>query len=169
MQIGLIKCSPRENGITSQVINLIADLIELNFANLGVTCKVFNFELLSEKNNNCYYVDELTKCTLYIWGSPIYCASLSHHSRLILENYSKCMLNKMHLLVISGGSNNFFLAYKDFAFQLMIETNSIVFPKPIFILSDGGNISSILDEQFRHRILNAVNESIKIAFLLNKL
>lgn len=163
-KIGLISCSPNEHSLSAKGLIHAQALIN-NHDNISYS--LFSWRKLwgngeeINKELRQQYSHELALCNGYIWAFPIHCGSPSYHASQFLEQFSGNMLSKFHGLIISAGSPYFYLAHRDLAFQLMIETNGIVLPRPALICE-----SDYIDNSLS---LSTVNKIEDIITKLNQL
>jgi NADPH-dependent FMN reductase len=166
-KFGLISCSPRENSLSSLGLYHAKRLIE---EESNSQCSLFSWRELWGRTSIPdaqmveAYSQELSLCHGYIWAVPTYCGSVSHHASVFLECFSKCLTSKIHGIILSAGSSYFYLAYKDFGFQLMVETNGIVLPRPCFIC-ENEVIDQIIPLSSYHKIKEMVKTLERYSFI----
>lgn len=162
-KLGLISCSPKENSLSAQGLYYAKALIEEK-RNLG--CSLFFWKEIWSKESMfnqqvvAEYAHELSLCEGYIWAAPIHCGKISYHASQFLEQFSEPMMSKSHGIIIAAGSPYYYLGYRDFSFQLMVETNGIVLPRAAFICNNEFDDSPI----HKHE-----TTSLKIKEILDKL
>lgn len=138
-KIGLISCSPNKNSLSAKGLHYAKTLIERRenldcslflWRSLWAEGKVPSRQLLDQ------YSTELSLCHGYIWAVPVHCGSASYHAAQFLEQFSESLDSKIHGIILSAGSTYFYMGFRDISFQLMIETNGIVLPRPAFICAN---------------------------------
>ena len=174
MKIVVISGSPRKNANTEIMMNYVYDYTKTK----NQDTKLIN---LSEGKIECYrgpdeqYNDETKKATkdildadVWLIGTPIYNSFFSSALKNLFEyvNYKETA-GKIAGMAILAAGNIGFIDIQTLVTQLLSYFRVITNPKAVFLTTESISEGTISDEEAQSRLKEMVDETLKIASLIN--
>ena len=175
MKIVVISGSPRKNANTKIMMNFVYDYTKTK----NQDTKLIN---LSEGKIECYrgpdeqYNDETKRATkdildadVWLIGTPIYNSFFSSALKNLFEyvNYKETA-GKIAGMAILAAGNIGFIDVQTLVTQLLSYFRVITNPKAVFLTTESISEGVISDEEAQNRLKEMVDETLKIASLINR-
>ena len=175
MKIVVISGSPRKNANTQIMMDFVYDYTKTK----NQDTKLIN---LSEGKIECYrgpdeqYNDETNRATkdildadVWLIGTPIYNSFFSSALKNLFEyvNYKETA-GKIAGMAILAAGNIGFIDVQTLVTQLLSYFRVITNPKAVFLTTESISEGAISDEEAQDRLKEMVDETLKIASLINR-
>ena len=173
MRVLVISGSPRKNSITQYAMKYVFEYtktkeVEVDFINLSED------QIEYFKGSDVVY-DEVTRkaaqkimeSDVWLIGTPIYNSFFSSALKNLFEfvNYKKTQ-GKVAGIVIMASGNIGFIDVQTLITQLLSYFRVITNPKAVFLTIDSVSDNKLSDETAKKRLMEMVDETLKISFKL---
>jgi FMN reductase len=173
MKVVVISTSPRKNSITQHAMKFVFEYtktkeVEVDFINLSedrVECFRGSEEEYNQVTKSAAH--KIMESDVWLIGTPIYNSFFSSALKNLFEYVSyKKTHGKVAGMVIMASGNIGFIDVQTLLTQLLSYFRVITNPKAVFLTIDSVSNNKISDESAKKRLIEMVDETLKISFKL---
>lgn len=174
MKVVVISGSPRKNANTQLAMKFVFEYtktkeVDVDFVNLSKE-NIEYFKGSEEEYNQVTReaAKKIMESDVWLIGTPIYNSFFSSALKNLFEyvNYKKTQ-GKVAGIVIMASGNIGFIDVQTLLTQLLSYFRVIANPKAVFLTVDSISENKLADENAKKRLIELVDETLKISFKLN--
>lgn len=174
MKVLVISASPRKNSITQHAMKFVFEYVktkevEVDFINLSEEqVEYFRGSDVDYGEVTKNAAQKIMESDVWLIGTPIYNSFFSSALKNLFEfvNYKKTQ-GKVAGMVIMASGNIGFIDVQTLITQLLSYFRVFTNPKAVFLTIDSVSDNKISDESAKKRLMELVDETLKISFKLN--